>query len=73
MGDAVFLRAEKRVWSEGNSSSTAPRGFVRDFVVEGAAHNVTMVVVAGAGHMVPKTQRLHSLEMLEHLIRNKPF
>jgi hypothetical protein len=32
-----------------------------------------MVVVAGAGHLVPKTQRLHSLELLEHLIRNKPF
>jgi carboxypeptidase C (cathepsin A) len=75
LGDSVYLQAEKRVWRQDGSgnSSSAPRGFVRDFVVEGAAYNVTALVVAGAGHMVPKTQRLHSLELLEHLIRNKPF
>jgi hypothetical protein len=70
----VYLQAEKRVWRQDDSnSSSAPRGFVRDFAIDGAAHNVTMVVVAGAGHLVPKTQRLHSLEMLAHLIGNKPF
>jgi hypothetical protein len=71
LGDSVYLRAEKRVWRQGGSG--VPRGFVRDFVVEGAAHNITMVVVAGAGHLVPKTQRLHSLEMLANVIDNKPF
>lgn len=75
LGDSVYLQAQKRLWRQGGSgnSSDVPRGFVRDFVVEGAAHNVTMVVVAGAGHLVPKTQRLHSLEMLAHLLDNKPF
>jgi hypothetical protein len=75
LGDSVYLKAEKRVWRQDSSSnsSSLPRGFVRDFVVEGAAYNVTVLVVAGAGHMVPKTQRLHSLEMLTHLIDNKPF
>ena len=74
LGDSVYLQAKKRVWRQDDSnSSSAPRGFVRDFAIDGAAHNVTMVVVAGAGHLVPKTQRLHSLEMLAHLIGNKPF
>ncbi len=70
----MYLKAEKRIWRpESISNSSAPGGFVRDFVVEGAAHNITMLVVAGAGHLVPKTRRLHSLQMLEHLILSKPF
>jgi hypothetical protein len=74
VGDSVYLKAEKRIWRpESMSNSSTPGGFVRDFVVEGAAHNITMLVVAGAGHLVPKTQRLHSLHMLEHLIHSKPF
>jgi hypothetical protein len=74
VGDSVYLKAEKRIWRpESMSNSSTPGGFVRDFVVKGAAYNITMLVVAGAGHLVPKTQRLHSLHMLEHLIHSKPF
>jgi carboxypeptidase C (cathepsin A) len=70
LGDSVYWQAEKRIWRQDGSgnSSSAPRGFVRGVVV-----NVTALVVARAGHMVPKTQKLHSLELLEHLIRNKTF
>eukprot|EP01018_Ginkgo_biloba_P011601 Gb_32811 [translate_table: standard] len=58
-----FMASPRNVWKVNNKLA----GYVRSH------SNLTHVAVAGAGHLVPADQNLHSQVMIESFVRRTPF
>jgi hypothetical protein len=73
LGDGIYLSAQRRIWYQNNQVQMVPSGYAKDFIVPGAPYNVSYVIVADAGHMVPQTESRHSLDLINRVINYLPF
>jgi carboxypeptidase C (cathepsin A) len=66
-GQAAWQNASRSIWTTplDNKGNFMYSGYVRQ--IEG--FNVTQIIVAGAGHMVPMDQPVASLDMISRLVR----